>query len=85
MVVRDRRTRLLAIHAAGLYRDSSTMCTADYVVSSYIPTLASLTKAAHLWTPIVRSELAGLFICEASTNGGSSAYLPHALEEVGIV
>jgi CHAT domain-containing protein len=72
----------MPIHAAGNYRSGSTMCTADYVVSSYIPTVTSLSKARHCWTPIMCSDLAGLIVCEASaTNEESMAYLPHAFEE----
>jgi hypothetical protein len=57
---------------------------ADYVVSSYVPTLASLTKARQHWTPIARHELAALLICEASTKE-TSAHLPHAVDEVLVV
>jgi CHAT domain-containing protein len=72
----------MPIHAAGIYRSGGAVCTADYVVSSYIPTLTSLAKARQRWTPIVCSDLVGLIICEASRNEGSMAYLPHAFEEV---
>jgi CHAT domain-containing protein len=54
-------------------------------VSSYIPTLHSLTKARDIWAPIRRSDLTGLVICEESSHSGSSKYLPAAAEEVGIV
>jgi CHAT domain-containing protein len=57
-------------------------CTANYVISSYIPTLASLTKARRGWVSIARRDLAGLFVCEASESVGSTAYLSHALHEV---
>jgi CHAT domain-containing protein len=72
----------LPIHAAGSYLDATPVCTTDYVVSSYIPTLASLTKARGLWTPIARSDLAGLLICETSTAEGSAAYLPDVVDEI---
>jgi hypothetical protein len=71
----------LPIHAAGIYGDASAVCTADYVVSSYIPTLASLTKARHLWSPISRSDLAGLVICETATTEGSMGYLSDVVDE----
>jgi CHAT domain-containing protein len=61
------------------------VCTADYVVSSYIPTLASLTKARHLWRPIARSELAGLLICEPSPSEDSATCLPNVVNEVTVV
>jgi hypothetical protein len=71
----------LPIHAAGIYGNASAVCTADYVVSSYIPTLASLTKARHLWLPISHSDLAGLVICETATTQGSMGYLSDVVDE----
>jgi CHAT domain-containing protein len=71
----------LPIHAAGIYSYPSGVCTADYVVSSYIPTLASLTKARRLWTPIARSDLAGILICETTTAGSSMGYLSDVVDE----
>jgi hypothetical protein len=56
------------------------------VVSSYIPTLASLTKARRFRAPIARSDLAGILVCEASTAGeGSTSYLSGAVDEVDAV
>jgi hypothetical protein len=75
----------LPIHAAGQYRVANPVCTTDYVVSSYIPTLASLTKARKLWTPIPCSDLKGLLICEAATTEGSVGYLSDVVDEVGAV
>jgi hypothetical protein len=72
----------LPIHAAGRYCGANTVCTADYIVSSYIPTIASLIKARHSWTPIERSDLAGLLICESSTAENSAAYLSDVFNEV---
>jgi hypothetical protein len=74
----------LPIHAAGIqsHRADSTDGITDYVVSSYIPTLAALTKARHLWTPIVRSDLAGLVICEASPAEDSAPELSNVVREV---
>jgi CHAT domain-containing protein len=72
----------LPIHAAGSYCSASPVCTADYVISSYIPTLVSLTKARKSWTHIARSKLAGLLICEASTTESSAAYLSNVVDEV---
>jgi CHAT domain-containing protein len=72
----------LPIHAAGKHRGTSQACTGDYVVSSYIPTLASLTKARKEWKPMLSRDLVGLLICEASTIECSTASLPHAVDEV---
>jgi hypothetical protein len=75
----------LPIHAAGKYHGSDAVCTSDYVVSSYIPTLHSLIKAGNNWDPIPRNELAGLIICEDSPKSSAADYLPEAAKEVRIV
>jgi CHAT domain-containing protein len=75
----------LPIHAAGRYRDADQICTADYLVSSYVPTLASLTKSRRLWTPIARSEVSGLLVCEAARAEGPATYLSDAFSEVSAV
>jgi CHAT domain-containing protein len=61
------------------------VCTSDYFVSSYIPTLHSLIKARTNWDPIPRNELAGLIICEDSPKSSQADYLPEAAKEVRIV
>jgi CHAT domain-containing protein len=73
------------MHAAGRYRGHNSTCTADYVVSSYIPTLSSLTKARNGWNPIPRSSLAGLLVCETYADGGSLSHLPGSEEEACLV
>jgi CHAT domain-containing protein len=75
----------LPIHAAGRYHTISTVCASDYLVSSYIPTLHSLTKARDAWAPIRRSDLTGLVVCEESSHNSSAKYLPAAATEVRIV
>jgi hypothetical protein len=75
----------LPIHAAGKYQSSNAVCTSNYVVSSYIPTLHSLIKARNNWEPIRRQELAGLIICEDSPKSSAANYLPEAAKEVRIV
>jgi CHAT domain-containing protein len=75
----------LPIHAAGKYQGSNAVCTSDYVVSSYIPTLHSLIKARNNWDPIPRHELSGLIICEDSPKSSVANYLPEAAKEVRIV
>jgi CHAT domain-containing protein len=73
------------MHAAGIYRTESSICTADYVVSSYTPTLSSLTKLRSGWTPVPCTDLAGLLICETAPDNGAAGHLPHATEEVRVV
>jgi CHAT domain-containing protein len=75
----------LPIHAAGTYRGSNARCTADYVVSSYIPTLSSLTKARSGWVPIPHASIAGLVICETYADNALARCLPAAEEEVCLV
>jgi CHAT domain-containing protein len=75
----------LPIHAAGSHGKISSGCTADYVVSSYIPTLSSLTRARASWHPVPRTQLAGLLICEESSDNGLARHLPNAAREVGVV
>jgi hypothetical protein len=75
----------LPIHAAGSYEGSSPVCTADYVVSSYIPTLSALTRARASWHPVLRTDLAGLLICEESSDNGSERHLPNAAREIEMV
>jgi CHAT domain-containing protein len=61
------------------------VCTSDYLVSSYIPTLHSLVKARNNWNPIPCHELAGLIICEDSPKISAVNHLPEAAKEVRIV
>jgi CHAT domain-containing protein len=77
----------LPIHAAGGYHTGTTgaVCASDYLVSSYIPTLHSLTKARDAWAPIRRSDLTGLVVCEESSHSSSTKYLPEAAKEARIV
>jgi hypothetical protein len=75
----------MPIHAAGNYRHSSPECAADYVSSSYVPTLSACTKARSGWKPIPRTHLAGLVVCDEASNIDGARFLPSAAEEVRIV
>jgi hypothetical protein len=50
----------LPIHAAEITRGSSVERTSDYVVSSYTPTLAALSKARKEWSSIARDQVTGI-------------------------
>jgi CHAT domain-containing protein len=50
----------LPIHAAEITRGASVDRASDYVVSSYTPTLAALTKAQKGWRPIARDQMTGI-------------------------
>jgi CHAT domain-containing protein len=75
----------LPIHAAGEYGGTNSKCITNYVVSSYIPTLSSLTKARSGWEPIPRSSVAGLLVCETYADHGLYKDLPGADKEVQLV
>jgi CHAT domain-containing protein len=73
------------MHAAGIYRTASSNCTADYVVSSYTPTLSTFTKLRSGWTPVPCTDLAGLLICEMAPDNRAAGHLPNAAEEIRVV
>jgi CHAT domain-containing protein len=61
------------------------MCAADYVVSSYIPTLSALTRTRRDWIPIPKTQLAALIVCETSPGKIAAKQLLHAADEVRAV
>jgi CHAT domain-containing protein len=73
----------LPIHAAGKYRGAGQEGVADYVVSSYTPTLSTLIRVRRGWQPVPRSHISGVLISEASAAG--VAYLPNVGEEARVV
>jgi CHAT domain-containing protein len=75
----------LPIHAAGVYQVASSQSISDYVASSYIPTLSSLTKARSSWKSIERAQVAGLIICEDASELNTTRHLPQAVVEVEAV
>jgi CHAT domain-containing protein len=75
----------LPIHAAGEYCEASPVCTADYVVSSYIPTLSSLTKARDGWCAVPRTAVVGLLVCENLSSEGPARHLLNAAKEIRLV
>jgi CHAT domain-containing protein len=72
----------LPIHAAGDYGSLDGECAADYLVSSFVPSLSALTKARQLWTPIPYNQVSALLVGAASSG---SDYLPSVEEEITIV
>jgi hypothetical protein len=54
------------LHAAGIYHDQANLsvCTADYIVSSYTPTLTTLLHAQKVATPMARHSLSMAIIAE---------------------
>jgi hypothetical protein len=72
----------MPLHAAGDYKTPLKENAADYIVSSYVPTLSTLTKAHANWEPVPKSDLAGLLVCEASSG---SLHLPYVSAEISSV
>jgi CHAT domain-containing protein len=76
------------LHAAGIYHGSGQKCVADYVVSSYIPTVTSLVNIneASLFEPPSDNDhdrTQVLLVAQPDVQGLPS--LPHAREEATIV
>jgi CHAT domain-containing protein len=74
---------LLPLHAAGIYEGDHQACAADYIVSSYIPSLSALLKSRDDFTPAPRLELQALLFCEPGLAGMS--YIPKVKDEVEAV
>jgi CHAT domain-containing protein len=73
----------LPVHAAGNYSSGIIReCISDYVVSSYIPTLAALAKARQGWHAIPRTRIKSLVLCEESSG---PRHLPNVQYELEIV
>jgi CHAT domain-containing protein len=68
------------LHAAGIYEGNQQACIADYVVSSYIPSLSSLIKSREDFTPVPRQELKALLFSESNAPG-----LPNVEDEIQTV
>jgi CHAT domain-containing protein len=72
----------LPIHAAEIAHGSSVERTSDYVVSSYTPTLAALTKARDGWNSIARNQVTGIVAgCKDAPGMGR---LPNVQEELDV-
>jgi CHAT domain-containing protein len=73
----------LPLHAAGIYGGPNQDCLANYVVSSYTPTLSALIKAQEGMSPLQPNESEMLLVSVPEVPGLSS--LPNALVEAGRV
>jgi CHAT domain-containing protein len=74
---------MLPLHAAGIYEGDEQVCAADYIVSSYTPTLSALLKSRENFLPIPREELEVLLFSEPDAPGMS--YIPSVEDEVQTV
>jgi hypothetical protein len=78
----------LPLHAAGIYHESGRECVADYVISSYIPTVTSLVNASEASQSAPSSDnyhaqMQVLLVAQPDVQGLPS--LPHAIEEATVV
>ncbi|KAF5323854.1 hypothetical protein D9611_008438 [Ephemerocybe angulata] len=70
----------LPLHAAGIYQGSDSICTSDYVVSSYTPTVTAITdrvKSRHSFD----GKESGLFLTSQPNAPGASP-IPGTTKEV---
>jgi CHAT domain-containing protein len=74
---------LLPLHAAGIYEGDDPACAANYIVSSYTPSLSALIKSRKDFKPIRREALEVLLFSEASAPGLS--HIPSVEDEVQMV
>jgi CHAT domain-containing protein len=73
------------IHAAGTYSGSNPECCADYVVSSYTPTLAALQRAQQGTGTIPVSQVKVLLIAAERTDDPTLPVLRYVKEEIGSI
>jgi CHAT domain-containing protein len=71
------------LHAAGVYTGTNRVCAADFVVSSYTPSLSALIKTRKDFSPIPRKELRATLVAEAAASKGD--LLPHVEAEVSSI
>jgi CHAT domain-containing protein len=69
----------LPIHAARNTQDNHRVCTSDYVVSSYVPTLSALIKAREGWRSVTRTEMTSVLVGETASG---ERFLPNVGHEV---
>jgi CHAT domain-containing protein len=69
------------VHAAGLYEDSNKECCSDYIVSSYIPTLAALIHARSGRSVFLPQQIRLITVASEKTRHSNMPLLHHALQE----
>jgi CHAT domain-containing protein len=74
---------LLPLHAAGIYEGKDKVCAADFIVSSYTPSLSSLIRSRESFKPLPRHELRCLISGESAASGLNP--IPEVAKEVNIV
>jgi CHAT domain-containing protein len=74
----------LPLHAAGVYSGNAQEYSAQYLVSSYVPTISALLKAQQDWKPIPTPALRSL-LYGVSAGMRGLGQLEHASNEVAVV
>lgn len=74
---------LLPLHAAGIYEGKPTeqVCAADYIVSSYTPSLSAVIRARDGFVPVHRDKLHAVVYADSGGHGGYTL-IPEVIEEV---
>jgi CHAT domain-containing protein len=75
----------LPLHAAGIYDGSHLVSCADYVVSSYAPTVTTLLRAQRTSTPLRRDRLSIALVAEKRAQDVTLLTIPGVDEEISYV
>jgi CHAT domain-containing protein len=73
------------LHAAGIYDGSHLVGCADYVVSSYAPTVTTLLRAQRTSTPLRRDRLSIALVAEKRAQDATLLTIPGVDEEISYV
>jgi CHAT domain-containing protein len=73
------------LHAAGIYDTPQPVYCADYVISSYIPSLTSLLRAQRKAVPLHRRDFALLLVAEKKAHDPNLATIPQVEDEINII
>jgi CHAT domain-containing protein len=74
---------LLPLHAAGIYEGNNQVCAADFIVSSYTPSISALIKSRRGFVPIPRYTLQTLVFGESNASG--LAPIPEVNDEIKVI
>lgn len=74
---------MLPLHAAGIYKGNHQVCGADFIVSSYTPSISALIKSSEGFEPIPHKDLRALAYSEPNVPG--QIPIPDVEEEVQMV
>jgi CHAT domain-containing protein len=72
----------LPLHAAGIYDKAHRVSCADYVVSSYAPTLTTLLRAQRASAPLRRDQISIALVAEKRAKDAAFLTIPGVDEEI---